>query len=45
MILYSEMGGHVLTIFGHVSFNTHLELMVCRSADGVVVTSLHGSCQ
>jgi len=25
--------------FGHVSFNTHLELMGCRSADGAVVTS------
>ena len=46
MILYSEIGGHVLTpFFGHVSFDTHLELMESRSADGTMVTSLQGSCR
>jgi len=28
------------TVFGHVSFDTHLELMICRSVGGAVVTSL-----
>ena len=46
MILYSEIGGHVLTpFFGHVSFDTHLEVMECRSADGAMVISLQGSCR
>jgi len=33
-----DLGACVDTVFGHVSFDTHLELM--RSADGAVVTSL-----
>ena len=33
------------TVFGHVSFDTHLELMKCKSADGAMVTSLQGSCR
>jgi len=36
--------GFVDTIFGHVSFDTRMELMGCRSADGAMVTSLQGSC-
>ena len=38
-------GACVDTIFGRVSFDTHLELMKCRSADGAMVTSLQGSCR
>jgi len=33
-------GACVDTVFGHVSFDAHLGLMGCRSADGAVVTSL-----
>jgi len=37
---------NLLTLFfGHVSFDTHLELMECRSADGAMVISLQGSCR
>jgi len=32
-------------VFGHVSFDTHLEIMRCRLADGAVVTGLQGSCR
>ena len=38
-------GACVDTVFGHVSLDTHLELMKCRSAGGEMVTSLHGSCR
>ena len=38
-------GACVDTVFGHVSFEAHLELMKCRSADGAMVTSLQGSCR
>jgi len=31
--------------FGHISFDTHLELMECGSADGAMVISLQESCQ
>ena len=40
--------GFILSVdtgFGHVSFDTRLELMGCRSADGAMVTSLQGSCR
>jgi len=33
------------TISGHVSLDTHLELMKWRSAGGAMVTSLQGSCR
>jgi hypothetical protein len=33
------------TVFGHVSLDTHLELMKHRSADWVMVASLQGSCR
>ena len=37
---------NVLTpIFGHVSFDTHLEIMERGPADGAMVTSLQGSCR
>jgi len=38
-------GACVDTVFGHVYFDTYLELMKCRSADGAMVTSLQGSCR
>ena len=33
------------TVFGHVSLDTHLELMKRRSADWAMVASLQGSCR
>ena len=38
-------GVPVDTIFGHVSFDVHLELVKYRSADKATVTSLQGSCR
>ena len=38
-------GACVDTVFGHVSFDMHLELMGCRSASGSKVASLQGSCR
>ena len=46
MKIKKEYVEHIVdTIFGHVSLDTHLELMKCRSADGAMVTSLQGSCR
>ena len=38
--ILQNWGACVDTFFGHVSFDMHLELMRCRSADGAVVTRL-----
>jgi len=43
--ILQNWGACVGTVFGHVSFDTHLELMRCRSVDGAVVTSLQGGCR
>jgi len=43
--ILQNWGACVDTVFGHVSFDTHLELIRCKSADGAVVTSLQGSCR
>jgi len=38
--ILQNWGACVDTVFGHISFDMHLELMGCRSADGAMVTSL-----
>ena len=43
--ILQNWGACVDTVFGHVSFDTYLELVKWRSADGVMVTSLQGSCR